>query len=271
MREKPTTLPELLQAALRSQVELGLGEMIIDPARVETLAAEAARGAANQREEWVDRMDAAVRRTSPPPVDLFGGAGGTGPKAAQFGTLAEHRAAICECRNCPLGETRTKFVYGVGSPQAELMFVGEAPGRDEDLKGEPFVGRAGQLLDKILAAMSMARAEVYIANVLKCRPPDNRDPLPEEMAECLPYLKEQIRIIRPKVLCALGRIAGQALLETKTPLGQLRKRWHEYEGVPLLVTYHPAALLRFPEYKKETWEDMQMVLAKLDELRSRAG
>ncbi|HOD66556.1 MAG TPA: hypothetical protein PKM94_07655 [candidate division Zixibacteria bacterium] len=103
MREKPTTLPELLQAALRSQVELGLGEMIIDPARVETLAAEAARGAANQREEWVDRMDAAVRRTSPPPVDLFGGAGGTGPKAAQFGTLAEHRAAICECRNCPLG------------------------------------------------------------------------------------------------------------------------------------------------------------------------
>jgi len=151
------------------------------------------------------------------------------------------------------------------------MLIGEAPGKQEDLTGRPFVGRAGQLLDKILAAMSMARAEVYIANVLKCRPPDNRDPLPEEMAECLPYLKEQIRIIRPKVLCALGRIAGQALLETKTPLGQLRKRWHEYEGVPLLVTYHPAALLRFPEYKKETWEDMQMVLAKLDELRSRAG
>lgn len=276
MRDKPNTLHELLRAALRTQVDLGVGEIIIDPARVNALAAEtaapspttptAADGAVPP-EQWVEGMDASVRRVSAPAADMFGNDEPDGPPEPEFSSLEEHCKAICDCRNCPLAESRTKFVYGTGNPNADLMFVGEAPGRDEDLKGEPFVGRAGQLLDKILAAMKLSRKDVYIANVLKCRPPNNRDPLPEEIAECLPHLKEQIRIIRPKVLCALGRIAGQALLDTKTPLGRLRKHWHTYEGVPLLMTYHPAALLRFPQYKKDTWEDMQLVMAKLEELQ----
>ncbi len=185
------------------------------------------------------------------------------PVEADFASLTEHNEAICNCLKCPLGKTRTKFVYGVGKPTARAMFIGEAPGADEDRLGEPFVGRAGQLLDKILAAMQLDRTQVYIANILKCRPPGNRDPLPEEMNECFPYLREQIRLIKPELLVGLGRIAGQALLQTKTPLGKLRGRWHEYEGIPLLVTYHPAALLRFPEYKKETWKDMQLVMARL--------
>jgi len=146
------------------------------------------------------------------------------------------------------------------------MFVGEAPGADEDRLGEPFVGRAGQLLDKILAAINFSREQIYIANILKCRPPGNRDPQPDEMSKCFPYLHEQVRLIRPKLICALGRIAAQALLETKTPLGKLRGSWHQFRGVPLLVTYHPAALLRFAAYKKDTWVDMQLLRARYDEL-----
>ncbi|MEW6051459.1 MAG: uracil-DNA glycosylase [Candidatus Zixiibacteriota bacterium] len=185
---------------------------------------------------------------------------------SQFKSVDEHYRAICNCQLCPLGQTRNKFVYGVGNPNARLMFIGEAPGADEDMKGEPFVGRAGQLLDRILAAMQLSRQEVYIANILKCRPPGNRDPQPDEAAKCTPYLREQIRIIKPKLLCALGRIAAQYLLSTTTPLGKLRNKWHEFEGIPLWVTYHPAALLRFPEYKKDTWADMQLLKARFDTL-----
>jgi len=185
----------------------------------------------------------------------------------EYSDLTEHRQAICECKRCPLGETRTKLVYGVGSPEADLMFIGEAPGADEDRLGEPFVGRAGQLLDKILAAMELSRDEIYIANILKCRPPGNRDPLPEEMDKCFEYLREQVRLIRPKLICAMGRIAAQALLNTTTPLGKLRRNWHNYEGVPMMVTYHPAALLRFQKYKRDTWEDMQMLLAKYETMK----
>lgn len=190
----------------------------------------------------------------------------SGAVAPQFASLEEHRAAICDCHKCPLGDTRTKFVYGVGNPQAKIMFIGEAPGRDEDLQGEPFVGRAGKLLDKILAAIGFDRQEVYIANILKCRPPNNRDPQPDEMHLCIPYLKEQIRLIHPQMICALGRIAAHGLLQTTTPLGRLRKIWHRFEDTPLLVTYHPAALLRFPEYKRDTWEDMQLLKAEHDRL-----
>ncbi len=186
-------------------------------------------------------------------------------QAASYASLEEHRAAICDCQQCPLGQSRNKFVYGAGSPKADLMFVGEAPGADEDRIGEPFVGRAGQLLDKILAAMKLNRDEVYIANILKCRPPGNRDPQPEEMSRCFPYLREQVRLISPKIICALGRIAAQAMLQTNTPLGRLRGKWHSFESVPVLVTYHPAALLRFPAYKKDTWADMQIVMARLNE------
>jgi len=183
-----------------------------------------------------------------------------------YKSLAAHEKAIHECQNCPLGATRTNFVYGTGNPKAGIIFIGEAPGRDEDLKGEPFVGRAGQLLDKILAAINFGRDEIYIANILKCRPPNNRDPQPDEMRTCMPYLLEQIRLIKPKIICALGRVAAQALLETSTPLGKLRKQWHDFGGIPFLVTYHPAALLRNPAFKKDCWEDVQILRAKYDEL-----
>jgi len=145
------------------------------------------------------------------------------------------------------------------------MFVGEGPGRDEDLKGEPFVGRAGQLLDRILAAIKFDRTQVYIANVVKCRPPNNREPEPPEMAECLPYLLQQIEMINPHFICCLGRISAQALLNTKLPLGKLRGYFHQWQGRKMLVTYHPAALLRFPQYKHETWEDVKMLRAAYDE------
>lgn len=181
-------------------------------------------------------------------------------------SLSSHNAAICNCQLCPLGKTRTKFVYGVGNPHAKLMFIGEAPGADEDRLGEPFVGRAGQLLDKILAAIKLSRQEVYIANILKCRPPNNREPQPDETEKCLPYLKEQIRLIQPKLICLLGRSAAIGILQKEMPLGKMRGYWHEFESVPVLVTYHPAALLRNPAYKKDTWEDMQKLRDRYDSL-----
>jgi DNA polymerase len=164
---------------------------------------------------------------------------------------------IKDCMNCPLGETRTNFVFGTGNPHARLMFIGEAPGRDEDLQGIPFVGRAGKLLDKILASVNFSRAEVYIANILKCRPPENRDPQPSEVKECIPYLNRQIDLIKPQIICCLGRIAAQVLLDTKATLGKMRENDYEYRGVRVFVTYHPAALLRSPAYKRPTWEDMK--------------
>ena len=188
------------------------------------------------------------------------------PAQPAYPDLASFERAICECQTCPLGRTRTKFVFGVGNPHAGIMFIGEAPGREEDLKGEPFVGRAGQLLDKILAAINLTRQDVYIANILKCRPPENRDPLPEEVAACLPYLLQQIKIIQPKLICCLGRIAAQFLLDTKAPLGKLRGQFLDFYGMKLLVTYHPAALLRFPGYKADTWEDMKMLRREYDRM-----
>lgn len=181
--------------------------------------------------------------------------------------LASYARAIGDCQKCALGGSRTKFVFGVGNPHADILFVGEAPGRDEDLQGEPFVGRAGQLLDKILIAIKFSRQDVYIANILKCRPPGNRDPLPEEAATCLPYLLEQIKLIKPQIICCLGRVAAQIVLDTKTPLGKLRGSFHDYYGMKLMVTYHPAALLRFPKYKAETWEDMKMLRREYDRLQ----
>jgi len=182
----------------------------------------------------------------------------------EFESLDAHLVAINQCEKCGLCESRTNFVYGIGNPHADIMFVGEAPGRDEDLQGVPFVGRAGKLLDKILEAMKLSRDDVYIANILKCRPPGNRDPQPDEMQTCIPYLKEQIRLIRPKFLVALGRIAAHGLLETTTPLGRLRGQWHSFDGIPMIVTYHPAALLRFQQYKRPTWEDMQTLMAEYE-------
>ena len=172
------------------------------------------------------------------------------------------RVEVAGCTRCAvLAASRTQTVFGVGSPNARLMFIGEAPGADEDRTGEPFVGKAGQLLnDMITKGMGLARADVYIANVLKSRPPNNRDPLPDEVANCLPYLERQIAIVRPEYLCILGKVAASTLLETALPLSRLRGRWHRFRGIATVVTYHPAFLLRTPASKKEAWDDLQMLM-----------
>jgi DNA polymerase len=189
------------------------------------------------------------------------------PAEPQYKDLRSFEKSVNNCLKCPLGKTRNKFVFGAGNPDAEIVFIGEAPGRDEDLQGEPFVGRAGQLLDKILAAIKFSRQDIYIANILKCRPPGNRDPLPEEAQVCLPILLQQIKMIKPKLLCCLGRVAAQILLDTKTPLGKLRGKFIDYYGMKLMVTYHPAALLRFSSYKADTWEDMKMLRREYDRIK----
>ena len=172
---------------------------------------------------------------------------------------------ICECQKCALSVTRSKFVFGVGDPQANLMLVGEAPGAEEDRIGEPFVGRAGKLLDKILTAINRSRAkDVYICNVLKCRPPNNRDPLTSEVEQCEPYLLKQIEIMRPKLIVALGRVAGSTLLKVEQPLKDMRSKLHDYFGTSLIVTYHPAALLRNSGFKAAAWEDFKWIRSILD-------
>ena len=187
--------------------------------------------------------------------------------------LAEVQVRVAPCTKCPhLARSRTQTVFGVGNPDAELMFIGEAPGADEDAQGEPFVGRAGQLLTKIIKAMGFDRADVYIANVLKCRPDmprgasGNRPPTPAEMQTCLPYLAEQIGIIQPKVLVALGATAVEGLLGTRGPMHSMRGRWHEHHETPLMITFHPSYLLRnqSPSEKRKVWEDMLQVLERLE-------
>ena len=187
------------------------------------------------------------------------------PKPEKKGPLANgkldaYNQSICTCQECPLGKTRTNFVFGVGDPNADLLLVGEAPGEQEDLKGEPFVGRAGKMLDKILYAIDRKRGDgVYIANVIKCRPPNNRDPLPSEVKKCEPYLTEQISQIQPKLIVALGRVAGKTLLRMDVPLKEMRDKTHDYNGTPLRVTFHPAALLRNSNFKKPAWIDFQWI------------
>ena len=184
-------------------------------------------------------------------------------------TLEELYSKICNCQNCALGKTRTKFVFGVGNSNADAMLIGEAPGRDEDLQGEPFVGRAGKLLNDILKAVNFKRKDVYIANILKCRPPNNRDPLPLEMETCIPYLHKQIELIQPKVILCLGRVAANGLLDKKLSLGQLRENIYEFDGIKVIVTYHPAALLRNPNWKRGCWEDIQKFRKLYDELTAK--
>jgi len=187
-------------------------------------------------------------------------------------TLDTFREQIQGCLKCELGHSRTHFVFGVGNPNADLLFVGEAPGEQEDLKGEPFVGRAGKLLDDILRAIDLTRDKVYIANVLKCRPPENRDPKTDEIDLCEPYLIHQIKLIQPKLIVALGRIAGSTLLRSKESLSNMREKVYDYHGTDMVVTYHPAALLRNPNWKRPAWEDFkkirEMYLAKSGERKS---
>jgi len=185
-------------------------------------------------------------------------------------SLGEVEQFVASARLIALDETRLNPVFGVGNPRAELMVIGEAPGADEDRQGEPFVGRAGQLLDKILEATGFSRAEVYIANILKSRPPRNRDPLPAEIAAHVPILYKQICLIQPRMLLSVGRISACTLTGTQASLASLRGRVHDFHGVPLVVTYHPAALLRNPEWKRPTWEDMQFLRRHFDHVAASA-
>jgi DNA polymerase len=218
------------------------------------------------------------RETSASPTSLRQGYGGQAgqrlhgaPNKAQL--LEPIRQRVCACTKCAnLASSRTQTVFGVGNPDADLMFIGEAPGMDEDQQGEPFVGRAGQLLTRIIKAMNLTREDVYIANILKCRPDmprgsfGNRAPTPTEMQTCRPYLAEQIEIIQPKVLVALGAVAVEGLLGMRGTMRELRGRWHAYDGIPLMITYHPAYLLRnqAPSEKRKVWEDMLQVLERLE-------
>jgi uracil-DNA glycosylase len=171
---------------------------------------------------------------------------------------------VAPCTRCPeLAATRTQTVFGVGSVNPEICFIGEAPGADEDAQGEPFVGAAGQLLNRIIAACGMKREDVYICNILKCRPPGNRTPLPNEAANCREYLERQLELVRPKYIVALGACAAQNLLNTKLSIGKLRGQFHEYRGIPVLCTYHPAFLLRSPDKKRDVWQDMKQLLQRL--------
>lgn len=193
-----------------------------------------------------------------------------GPKKRQTSgdkakALEDIRKEIGDCKRCKLCKGRTRLVFGVGNPDADLMFIGEGPGRDEDIQGIPFVGRAGQLLTKIIEAMKLRREDVYICNIVKCRPPNNRNPEPDEVATCIPFLIKQVEIIKPKVIVCLGSVAFQNLLGTEEKITRSRGKFTEWHGIPAMPTYHPAFLLRNPDMKRPVWEDMQKVMARLKE------
>jgi DNA polymerase len=181
-------------------------------------------------------------------------------------SLPQIREELGDCTRCKLSAGRQNIVFGVGNPEAALVFVGEAPGADEDKQGEPFVGAAGQLLTKMIQAMGLGREDVYIANIIKCRPPGNRNPEPDEIAACEPFLKKQLAAIRPRMIVCLGKFAAQCLLRSDAPISRLRGRFQAYEGIPLMPTFHPAFLLRNPSAKREVWNDLQLVMAELDRL-----
>lgn len=215
------------------------------------------RKVAQFREEMAARRKAAALSKSP---------------ATEKGRkLEEVRRELADCCKCVLGKTRKNLVFGVGNPEADLMFVGEAPGADEDEQGIPFVGRAGQVLTAIIEAMGLTREDVYIANVCKCRPPENRTPLPDEAAACMPYLLRQIEIIRPKIIITLGNPATQNLLNTTEGITKIRGQWQQWNGIEVMPTFHPSYLLRNPPAKRPVWEDVQKVHARMKELGCRIG
>jgi DNA polymerase len=187
-----------------------------------------------------------------------------GDDLSRLDSLEAVAGVIASCRKCGLCEGRTTTVPGEGNPNARLMCIGEGPGEQEDLSGRPFVGKAGQLLDEILKSIELPRETVYIANIVKCRPPQNRKPLPDEATSCRPYLHRQIALVRPKVILALGTTAAEGLLGSKSSLGDMRGKVHTLDGIPLIVTYHPAALLRNPTWKKPTWDDVRIARQLLD-------
>lgn len=229
MSRNPQSLHSELLSYLR---EIGFKDLYLAPAGAPPAAAEAAP---------VDASDAVERSEA----------------------LARLAERVSGCRECALAEGRRSVVFGSGNPDADLMFIGEGPGAEEDRRGLPFVGPAGELLTRIIRAIDLAREDVYIANIVKCRPPRNRDPEPEEVAACRGYLESQIELVRPRLIVALGRVAAQTLLGNDQPLGRMRGQWHQVLGVPTMVTYHPAALLRNASLKRPVWEDMQRVRDRL--------
>jgi uracil-DNA glycosylase family 4 len=220
--------------------------------------------------EGLRRMGAySVARSEKPGGDGRG-QGDAAPAPRLIGALALVREEVGECTRCKLSATRSTIVFGVGAEDTPLLFVGEAPGAEEDRRGEPFVGAAGQLLDRMIVAMGWTRETVYIANVLMCRPPGNRDPQPDEVAECLPFLHRKIEAIRPRIIVALGKPATHALLSTTAPISALRGRFHEFRGIKVMPTFHPAFLLRQADRKRDAWSDLKQVIEELDRLGIRS-
>lgn len=255
------TFPELLSRYLRQQRELGEQEVFLD-----RLTAEEAVDILSGKRRVVPAprpaappVEAAVTAAPPPPSPA---AGGREDRAAALRVLRQEAEA---CTRCRLHQTRTTVVFGEGNPAAEVVVVGEAPGAEEDRAGRPFVGRAGKLLDRLLLSVGLPREDVFICNVLKCRPPQNRDPLPDEVDHCVPFLRGQIAAIAPRVLLAVGKHAVRVLTGSEASIGQLRGRIHVYDGIPLVATYHPAYLLRSPHQLRTAWQDFQLLRQVLDE------
>ncbi len=272
---------ELLRAYLRQRAELGETELVLEGLGADALR-DLARGPARasgpagpsrpERPESAQRPAGAARPAAPPPP--LEGAMRPSPDApAPYATAEEIlrlpvldavREVALGCPRCRLAETRNHVVFGEGSPDAEVMVVGEAPGADEDRTGRPFVGRAGKLLTLLLGTVGLQREQVYICNVLKCRPPGNRNPMPDEVEACSPYLLRQVELVKPRAIAAFGAFAAQTLLATPTSIGKLRGRVHDFHGIPLVATYHPAALLRSSAWVRPTWEDLQRLRSVLD-------
>lgn len=244
---------ELLRAHLRQRVELGERELQLERWSACELLPLLAAPAPARVPEPVPALPAGA--TAPGP---------TGAELVHIGELEELRAVALGCPRCRLSETRQHVVFGEGDPRARVLVVGEAPGAEEDRTGRPFVGRAGKLLDLLLGAVGLAREQVYICNVLKCRPPGNRNPQADEIAACSPYLLRQVELVAPRAILAFGTFAAQTLLGTTRSIGRLRGEVHEYHGVPLVPTYHPAALLRNPAWVRPTWDDLQRLRSLTD-------
>lgn len=259
-RTAPTQLSEIL--AYLS--EIGYGDLYLRPASGPSREAAPPREASASVAAQVPRPVPAPELAAPPPLPVIDAAAVAAPApGARLAELEGLAATVAGCRRCRLAEGRKTVVFGSGNPDADLMFIGEGPGAEEDRQGLPFVGPAGELLTKIIQAIDLKREEVYIANVVKCRPPGNREPQPDEVQACRGYLEKQITLVRPRLLVALGRTAAQTLLGNDSSIGQLRGRWYEVLGIPTMVTYHPAALLRNQALKRPTWEDMQQVRDRL--------
>jgi DNA polymerase len=261
-----------LSDLLRYLDGIGYGDVYLKPAAPRRVEPEPVHAAAPAGPVSIadDLVEAAPRPVTPPPV-LVPSIPAVAPvisaAAADIAGRVEQLAALGQsvegCTRCRLAEGRHKVVFGSGNPRADLMFIGEGPGAEEDRQGLPFVGAAGELLTRMIQAIEMTRQDVYIANVVKCRPPGNRDPQPDEIAACRGYLERQIALVQPKLIVALGKIAAQTLLGNESPVGRMRGQWHQLGGIPMMVTYHPAALLHNPALKRPTWEDLQLVRDRL--------